>query len=277
MCRPPDAERIAARGRRGGRLRHLCGDTIRRVAARSVEGERSPRRALRRAKRKLKRLYLPHLRECDPAEVAFALAELPPGGFGEHVRDVYRWILQRHASMRERLRFIESFYERIFAAAGPPASLLDVGCGFGPLALPWMHLPDGCAYHAWDIDCRVVALLGGYLAAMGVPGGVECRDVLVRPPTEPVDVVLLLKMLPCLEQQEPGCLPRLLRELPARRVVLSFALRPAAGRDGGAEADDPAAITEAALAEAGFPAERLEFPTELVFVAHTRGAPPRRA
>ena len=48
-----------------------------------------------------------------------------------------------------------------------------------------------------------------------------------------MDVVFLLKSLPCLEQQEKGFGARLLREANARFAVISFPARSIGGRDKG--------------------------------------------
>src|SRR3954454_15558408 len=47
-------------------------------------------------------------------------------------------IMRHHASTRERLPILESFYATTLASLGPVRSVLDLACGLNPLALPWM-------------------------------------------------------------------------------------------------------------------------------------------
>lgn len=50
-------------------------------------------------------------------------------------------LMARHASTRERLPIVQRFYAEIFAALPPVRSVLDVGCGLNPLAIPGCRSP----------------------------------------------------------------------------------------------------------------------------------------
>lgn len=80
----------------------------------------------------------------------------------------------------------------------------------------------------------------------------------------PVDVALLLKLTPCLEQLERGVVQRLLDELTARVLIVSFPAQSLGGQRKGMPATY-AAQMEAWLAGRPWLVERFEFPSELVF------------
>ncbi|MCL6451796.1 MAG: hypothetical protein K6T75_10935 [Acetobacteraceae bacterium] len=133
-------------------------------------------------------------------------------------------VLRLHAATSERLPFYGEFYRRIFAVTGAPASILDVASGLNPFSLPWMKLKALTAYIACDIDRAQVACVNGFLPLMGLPPPAKLQDVICKPPRDAVQVALVLKALPVLEQQERGCSERLLLGLNAGFLVVSFPL-----------------------------------------------------
>jgi 16S rRNA (guanine(1405)-N(7))-methyltransferase len=113
---------------------------------------------------------------------------------------------------------------------GVPSRLLDLGCGLGPLALPWMEI--GTAHlTAVDVDTGVLEVAGGFLAAAGQPHRVEALDLVAAPaPPGSADVALLLKLVTTLDRQDPAAAARLLRGVTADHAVVSFATRSLGGR-----------------------------------------------
>jgi 16S rRNA (guanine(1405)-N(7))-methyltransferase len=144
-------------------------------------------------------------------------------------------VLATHASTRERLPDIGAFYGQIWALTGVPSRVLDVGCGLGPIALPWMGLPASTAYHALDADRRPLVTVRGFLELVGQPHRVEAVDAVREPPTDPADVALLLKLVTTLDRQDADASGRLLAELPVRHAVVSFTRRTLGGRRRGLE------------------------------------------
>jgi 16S rRNA (guanine(1405)-N(7))-methyltransferase len=137
--------------------------------------------------------------------------------------------MREHASTRERLPHIESFYAVIWKATGTPRSLLDLGCGLNPLALPWMGIGE-VTYHATDVDATTLDAARGFLESVGHPHRAEVRDLVVDVPVEAADVALLLKLVTTLDRQDPGAATRLLRGLRVGHAVVSFAARSLGGR-----------------------------------------------
>jgi 16S rRNA (guanine(1405)-N(7))-methyltransferase len=177
--------------------------------------------------------------------------------------------MRAHASTRERIEVLDDFYRRIFALTGPPASVLDLACGCAPLALPWMDLPSGATYHAFDVDSRYVALAETCLRVFEVNGSAALCDVAADPPTMAADVALLLKSVPCLEQQAAGSASRVLDTLRVKHVVVSFPTRSLGGAQKGM-AGTYRGVMERLVAGRGWGVRELVFPLELVFVVHTR-------
>ncbi len=174
--------------------------------------------------------------------------------------------MRGHASTRERVPFLDGFHARIWERTGVPARVLDVGCGVGPLSLPWMGIGTA-SYVATDVDRRALGVVDGFLTLVGQPHEVRVADAVTHPPTDEADVALLLKLVPTLDRQDPAAAGRLLLGLRARHAVVSFPARSLGGRARGMEATYRRRL-EALVAEAGRVSEVAEasVSNELVFV-----------
>ena len=85
------------------------------------------------------------------------------------------------------------------------------------------------------------------------------------PPAQPVDVALVLKALPVLEQAERDASLRLLRALDAAYIVVSFPTRSLGGRGKGM-AEHYETRFRKLIAEEAWRVRPVEFPGELCFV-----------
>lgn len=174
-------------------------------------------------------------------------------------------LMARHASTRERLPIVHRFYAEILADLPPIRSVLDVGCGLNPLAIPWMPLAPDVVYHASDIDRTIVEFIAQYLALAGIAGSVEVRDQAAHPGGPPVDLALALKLLPVLEQIEHGAAARLLDALDAPFVLVSYPVQTLGGRRKGMGATYERQM-EALVTEREWEMRRFAFPGELAFL-----------
>jgi 16S rRNA (guanine(1405)-N(7))-methyltransferase len=176
-------------------------------------------------------------------------------------------MLATHASTRERIADLPHFYAPIWRITGRPVRVLDVGCGIGPLALPWMDLGDETVLHAVDADRRPLATVSAFLALVGQPHVVEARDAVANPPVTPADVALLLKLVTTLDRQDPTAAGRLVDRLRVRHAVVSFPRRSLGGRGRGMDRTYRARLdrlaTEAGRVRA---VSEASVPSELVFV-----------
>jgi len=256
-------ERIAGLLAAAPKYRNISRETLARVASWALVRYRSDKEILKAAKRKLHQVYAAYL----SPKAAVRLAQLIASH--REPRTMCREALSYHVSTTERLPILEELYGRIFAVTGIPNRVLDLACGLHPFGLPWMGLPEAATYHAMDIDCELMALLGGFFSKELVA---ECRDVLVRPPQEPYDLAFLLKALPILEQQERGASLRLLRALNARHAVLSFPVHSLGGRSKGME-EHYSALAEELVVTLGTDAEVLRYPSEIFYVVKLASSP----
>ena len=138
-------------------------------------------------------------------------------------RSLARRLLELHGSTRERLPAIDEACAFIGRFVGGGSSVIDLGCGFNPFALPLLAaLP--AAYLAYDICQDTVALVNKYFRASGQGAGysAEALDAAAETPARRADVVLLQKLLPLLEQQRKGRSFTLLEELEASVALVSF-------------------------------------------------------
>jgi 16S rRNA (guanine(1405)-N(7))-methyltransferase len=260
-----DAAAVAAEVLRSRRYRWVAPDLIARLAGEAVAGSARPAEAVKRVKRRLHQVCGAYVSDVRPEAILEELREASAEGGLAELRAACRRVLARHASTRERLPVLETFYPAVFARTGIPRVLLDVACGLGPLAWPWMGLPPDVVYRAYDVDRRLVEIVDGFLTLVGVPHEAAQRDVVGCPPEGPADVALLLKSAPCLEQQAPGSTRRLFEALDVRHVVLSYPTRSLGGAARSMIAHYRAQV-DALLTGSPWRVAELPFPLETVYV-----------
>lgn len=250
---------IVDRVRRSIRYRAVDAALIARLAAEELPKARNADDAVKRVKRRLHQAVGAFRSARAPATVAW------PANDPAALREACLAAMREHASARERMSHLESFYPRIWEVTGTPRSVLDLGCGLNPLALPWMRIGDA-TYHAVDVDAVALDAARGFLGEVGQPHVAEVRDLVVDLPVEPADVALLLKLVTTLDRQHPDAAARLLRELRVGHAVVSFAARSLHGRGNHARAYRER--LERLVAEAGRVRRVTEasVPGELVFV-----------
>lgn len=260
----PSEEDVVAAVLASRRYRSLHPPLVLRVARAEAPGARSTAELVKRTKRALHQIFGAYLPTPPRYERLFSELELTREE--ADVRAALRRAMAQHASTRERLDHLEPFYAALAARVGTPRSVLDVACGLQPLALPWWGLAEGAEIHAWDIDTALVAFVGAVLDRLGYAARAAAVDLLAPPRAWPVtEVALVLKTLPCLEQQAPGAGEALLAAIPAPRLVVSFPTRSLGGRAKGMGATY-ARRFEALLAQRGWAAEVFEAGPELVYV-----------
>jgi len=143
--------------------------------------------------------------------------------------------LKRHASTAERIGEMERIYPHLLEELeiANEITILDLCGGMHAFALPLFRGERRIRYRGFDCDGAVAMLADRFVRALSTDASVECRDVIADPPLEPCDVVWLFKAAPCLERQAEGATRRLLEQLRAKSVVLSFPTRSLGGREKG--------------------------------------------
>ncbi len=260
-----DLDRLVAAVLNSPRHGRICEEFIRRVGAEELPKRRSLKDAIKATKNKLHQVGGAYLEGSLP--YARWLDRLSEAQSPDDMRDVCREAMRRHASTDERLSVLDEFYSTLLAGLPPVRSVLDVACGLNPLAIPWMNLPFGAAYYAYDIYHDMTDFIGGFMALIGVAGHAQARDVMQFVPPEKVDLALILKTIPCLEQVDKAAGRRLLEAVNADTVIVSFPVRSLGGYDKGMSATYEAHVRDL-LAGKDWPVERYEFETELAFLIH---------
>lgn len=268
-------DEVAARVSASPRYRHVDPLLVARLAAEEAPRARNADDAVKRVKRRLHQAVgaFRSGRGRAGSEAVAALRAVWDGNLGDPaVAETCREILGSHASTAERVPHLDAFYTGIWRAAGAtPRSLLDLGCGLAPLALPWMGLPATTRYLAVDVDRRALETVDAFLSLVGQPHAVEARDLAAGPPDVAVDMALLLKLVPTLDRQEATAAARLIGALRARHATVSFPRRSLGGRSRGMERTYRARVARLA-AEAGVEVvAEASVPNELVFVLELGG------
>ena len=240
---------------------------VERLASEEIPKSRNAADAQKRTKRRLHQIFGAYASPLPYATVAARIDALPPGA--EELEDTCRWILGLHSSTRERLPLLPAFFADIFRLTGRPTSIFDVACGLNPFAWPWMGLDASCAYFAFDIDLQLQGVLERLLTRLGVEHQVGVVDVLTPFEAPHADVALLLKTIPCLEQQRAGAGLEVLDRLHARWRVVSYPTQSLGGRGKGM-AHTYRMQFAAMLEQRPWTFSELDFPGELVFVIDTR-------
>jgi 16S rRNA (guanine(1405)-N(7))-methyltransferase len=247
------------------KYRTICPEYIESVGRVELAKRRNLREAVKATKNKLHQVGGAYLE----GELPYAqwLEALRAAGDRETLRQTCRTIMEAHASTRERLPILEEFYAIIWAGLPPMRSILDIACGLNPLAIPWMPLADGAAYYAYDIYRDLVDFAGQFMALpqARVSGQAEARDVLQLDALPQVDVALVLKTIPCLEQVDKTAGVKLLGRVRANHVLVSFPVHSLGLREKGMVAHYDAHFRQLWQGRPGT-IRRFEFSSELAYL-----------
>lgn len=228
-----DLETVIGRVGMSRRYRGVDPALVRRLASEELPRARNLDDAAKRVKRRLHQAVGAFTRG---ATTLGAVREAWRGDIAAPAfRDACARAMTRHASTAERVPHLPQFYRGIWELTGAPERLLDLGCGLGPLALPWMELPPAAHYTAVDVDRGALQAAEHTLRLVGQPHDIIERDLVTTPSDEPADVALLLKLVTTLDRQDPDAAARLVGRLRVRHAVVSFTRRSLGGRSRGME------------------------------------------
>ncbi|MEA2650471.1 MAG: rRNA ((1405)-N(7))-methyltransferase [Chloroflexota bacterium] len=255
---------IVERVLRSARYRDIDRSMLERFADQEFARARNADDAVKRVKRRLHQAVGAFRGATRPGAMAAAWSgDLAATAF----RAACAEALRAHASTRERLDSLDTFYNGIWSLTGVPSRLLDLGCGLNPLTLPWMGLPPEATYLASDVDRRPLATVASFLELVRQPHEVEVLDVLEGPPDHAADVALMLKLVTTLDRQSPEASANLLRALRVRHALVSFPRQSLGGRGKGMDRTYRERL-DRLVADAGRVTGVAEasVPSELVFV-----------
>ncbi len=235
-------------------------ELVRRVAEQEAPKHGNLKLAVKAVKNKLHQVGGAYLNDTMPYTKWLADLQTTPDR-----QETLKKIMQSHASTRERLPILAEFYQVTLADIAPVESVIDVACGLNPLAIDWMPLAPHAAYYAYDIYGDMMTFLEACFPLLGVQGHAQTRDMGQFIPTEKVQVALVLKTLPCLEQVDKAVGLNLLESLPAEYLLVSFPVRSLGGKNKGMASNYEAHFL-ALIEGKGWQTTRYEFATELAFL-----------
>ena len=216
----------------GAKYQHIAPDLVWRVGAQELAKRRTLKEAVKATKNKLHQVGGAYRQSRLDYEKGLALLRETAASL-QKFRATCQSLMQAHASTRERLPILEDFYTTTLADLPPIQTVLDVSCGLNPLAYPWLPLPPETQYTAVDIYADMLDFIQGFFAIAGINGRTQQRDVIGNPPTEPADLILLLKTLPCLEQVDKTAASHLIDSLHGRYLLISYPVQSLGGRSKG--------------------------------------------
>ena len=259
-------DQIVARLKESTRYCTISETFVRRIAAQEIDKRNNFRVAIKATRNKLHQVggaYLDH-----PVDYDNCLAELKVAfvkGKDDFLR-VCKHVMCYHSSTRERLPDIDRFFLALLAELPPARRVLDVACGLNPLAIPWMGLPEGVEYLAVDIYSDMINFINQFMDLAGIHGSACVGDVITNCPTFPVDIAFVLKTIPCLEQVDKNAGVRLLSNLQAKHIVVSFPVYSLGGRRGKGMLENYTKRFNEIMVEKDWYVRRFEYSSELVFV-----------
>jgi 16S rRNA (guanine(1405)-N(7))-methyltransferase len=252
------------------KYRPLAPQLVQAIAASEAPKARSADEAVKRVKRKLHQMVgayldsdMPYAKWLDWIGAARNEAER---------REACVRIMRHHASSRERINDISTFYQALFSGLPPPRVVADLACGLNPLARAFMPLPQDTVLECYDVHADLVNFVLAALRLMEYPATGSICNLLAGPPATKADVVLLLKTLPCLMQADKAAGRRLIDALTAPVVIVSFPSASLGGRKRGMP-DFYANQFRMLMQGAAYDFEEISLREELVFRLYRCGKP----
>ncbi len=250
----------------------LSEDLVRAVGLQELGKRRSLKEAVKQTRARLHQVGGAYLGGgIDYAQLKDTLLQLPGSLQDLALQEFCRQSMAAHASTRERLPILADFYRTIFADLPPPHTLLDIACGLNPLALPWIPLPPDAEYFGMDIFGDMIAFLNAFLTHVGQPGSFQVYNVVQGLPVDlpTVQMAMLLKTAPCLEQLEKGAARRLLEAIRTDFLLISYPVYSLGGRSKGMAVNYEKQFYELTEGK-NWTVKRFDFTTELVFLLDCR-------
>jgi 16S rRNA (guanine(1405)-N(7))-methyltransferase len=253
-------------------------EMVRRIGARELGKGRKLKAAVKATRKKLHQVggaYLASKPEYDRwlDELRDAAASSEPNA----LKSTCRKVMEHHVSTNERLPFLEDFYEETLGSLPRIRSVLDAACGFNPLSIPWMSLAEGATYLAYDIYTDMMEFIGSFMGlvmvketvtvkeTVAVSGIAQVHDVLTSLPNHQVDLAMILKSIPCLEQLEKDVGRRLLDSVNATYMLVSYPVL-SMGKKRKGMLENYSSHFSRLVGDKNWEVRRFEFETELAFL-----------
>ena len=199
----------------------LPAETVKDLIRQEIAAGKNSKEVERSMREKLHQIIAPYLGDPDYSLEEERLKEAAAQG-EEAVKAWCLKLLSAHTSSRERIPYMEKFYQMIFERIGIPKSILDVACAFNPFAFPWMGLPKSTAYYAYDLHTPRVHLLNSFFKVNEMETLAETRDILIKPPDHEADTAFFFKEAHRFESRKKGCNRGFWISLPVKTIVVTL-------------------------------------------------------
>lgn len=208
------------------KYRELAPSILEFAAADACARYAKPKEAVKAAKRKLHQVYGMYAPlNISAKETEPFLKLLHPNLNHANLREMTSPWLQRHQSSRERLGDLSQIAELLLTVMPAEAKILDLACGWNPLALPWFNSPFH-EYCAVDIDESWQVFIQTYFDRLAWPYRAVCatvQEILATPQSlSNYNVIWLWKALPNFAQQDKLLTKKLRQNLQPQCWVISF-------------------------------------------------------
>jgi 16S rRNA (guanine(1405)-N(7))-methyltransferase len=250
------------------KYRSICVDFIRRIGEQEIAKRISLKEAIKNTCSKLHQVGGAFFENHpDYSKWLIQLESCPQDIYSLGIKQYCREKMLAHASTKERLSIIDEFFQRCLRSLAPIHSLLDLGCGLNPLALPWMPLAKDPMYQGIDIFADMTGYDQQFLQHIRLRGKVSCADFMDDLPKQRFQVALALKIIPLIDQIEKEHTRHWLENIPADHVLVSFPISSLSGKGKGMIENYTIRFTQ--MIEGGnWKMERFDFSTELAFLLH---------
>ncbi|NMB53261.1 MAG: hypothetical protein GYA15_01050 [Leptolinea sp.] len=249
----------------GRKYRHLDipPETVIDLIQHGLDAGLRPEQAVDIAREKLHNIVAPYLGDPDYEKASREVGKFDAFSDDKPLRNFCLTMLESHASTRERIPYLSDFYWKIFTVTGVPRTILDLACAMHPFGIPWMGLPAGTRYQAYDLHRPRVELINHFFTAAGICGEAIYGDILLNPPAQPSDVGFFFKEAHRFEQRQKGCNRAFWQALNVRWLVVSL---PASNLTGRFDlADRQRRLVSEILTGIGWPVTEILVGNELIF------------
>jgi len=184
----------------------------------------------------------------------------------EALNEAAKQMMKLHASTQERLPFLGSFYQQALASIAPVHSVFDLACGLNPLAIPWMPLAEDAVYYACDVVKPMLSFIDNYFTIIKLNGTAFSANLLTEIPRQKVELAIMLKLLPILDQVDPKASKRLLESIQANHFLISYPSKSLGGREKGMKQTYAQHFARLIEGESFSSIQHFEFPNETVYL-----------
>ncbi len=239
---------------------------VKQIATEELRNQKDEKTALKTTRTRLHRLAGAFITSKLDYTKWLAIFRDIPADNQEAQKEAARQMMKLHASTQERLPFLESFYQQTLASIAPVHSVLDLACGLNPLAIPWMPLAEDATYYACDVVKPMVNFIENYFTIIKQNGEAFSSNLLTEIPRQNVELAIMLKLLPILDQVNPKTSKRLLETVQANHFLISYPSKSLGGREKGMKQTYAQHFARLIEGKAFSSIQHFEFPNETVYL-----------